>query len=75
MTLWQPVIRTGSVEIKLVAKQKWSTIESEYLLSGSSGTQRSWITRYSMYSFQPYCEGCGLESTAKNFKFVLRPVA
>ena len=42
-----------SVEIKLVAKQKWLTIESEYLLSGSSGTSKNRVTGYSMYSFQP----------------------
>ena len=31
------VTETGSVEIKHVANPKWSTIDSEYLLSGSSG--------------------------------------
>ena len=61
MTLWQPVTGTGSVEIKLVAKQKWSTIESKYLRSGSSGTPRNRVTGYSMYSFQPYFHR-GIES-------------
>ena len=34
-------------------KKKRSTIESEYLLSGSSGTLKNRVTGYSMYSFQP----------------------
>ena len=34
-------------------KSKLSTIESEYLLSGSLGTLRNRVTGYSMYSFQP----------------------
>ena len=60
MTLWrslQEQVQLSSVEIKLVAKPKWLTIESEYWLSGtsSSGTLRNWVTWYSMYSFQPYC--------------------
>ena len=55
MTRWQSmsITSTGSVEIKLVAKQIWSTIESEHLLSSSSGTQRNRVTGYSMYLFQP----------------------
>ena len=35
MNLWRPLTPTGSVGIKLVAKPKESTIESEYLLSVS----------------------------------------
>ena len=31
MTLWRPLTWTGSIGIELVAKQTWSTIESEYL--------------------------------------------
>ena len=34
MTLWRPVTWTGPVKIELVAKQKWLTIKSEYLLLG-----------------------------------------
>ena len=34
-------------------KKKRSAFESEYLLSGSSGTSKNRVTGYSMYSFQP----------------------
>ena len=40
MTLWRPITWTGLAEIELATKQKWSTIEFEYLLSGSSSTLR-----------------------------------
>ena len=53
MILGRPVTWTGQVLFELVAKQKWSIIESEYLLSGSSGTSKNRVTGYSMYSFQP----------------------
>ena len=55
MILRQHVTWTGQVLLELVAKQKWMTIGSEYLpyASGSSGTSRSRVTGYSMYSFQP----------------------
>ena len=38
MILGRPLTRTGQVLFELAAKQKWLTIESEYLLSGSSAT-------------------------------------
>ena len=44
---------TGSVEIKLVANLKWSTIESEYLLSGSPGTLRNRVTGTRCICFSP----------------------
>ena len=44
--IWLLLTWTGSVEIKLVANPKWSTIESEYLLSGSLGTLRNRVTGY-----------------------------
>ena len=54
MILGRPVTWTGQVLFELVAKQKWSTVGSEYLLSGSSGTSKNRVTGYLLYSFQPW---------------------
>ena len=47
------VRKQTSVSESKKKKKKRSTIESEYLLSGSSGTSKNRVTGYSMYSFQP----------------------
>ena len=53
MILRRTVTWTSQVLFELVAKKNWSTIGSENLLLGGSGTSRTRVTGKSMHSFQP----------------------